>query len=146
MINLGEEVLWQQDIQESKKRSFLLIENKKCTYALSLGRCLAEFDSKIKQLDAYVQADADQDVVQLLAIIQGYCCQFDDNQQNTQLLEGLTHRVSTFYQSYDATTMEYVEHFKALVGVGKESTRLSPLIPVIQRECCSNRCVRRQFG
>ncbi len=30
--------------------------------------------------------------------------------------------------------------------VGKESTRLSPLVPVIQHECRSNRCVRRQFG
>jgi hypothetical protein len=30
--------------------------------------------------------------------------------------EGTKHRVSTFYQSYDATTTEYVEHFKVLVG------------------------------
>ncbi len=29
--------------------------------------------------------------------------------------------------------------------VGKENTRPSPLVPVIQRECCSNRCIRRQF-
>ncbi len=54
MINPGEVFLWQQDIQEAKKRSFLLIDNKKRVYALVLGQCLAELDSKIKGLNAYV--------------------------------------------------------------------------------------------
>jgi hypothetical protein len=67
--------------------------------------------------DTYVQVDTNQDMIQLLAIIQGYCCQFNDNQQNTHVLEGAKHQVSTFYHAYDATTIEYVEHFKALVGV-----------------------------
>ncbi len=56
-------------------------------------------------------------MVQLLAIIQGYCCRFDNHQQSTSTLEGVKHRASTFYQSYNATTTKYVEHFKALVGV-----------------------------
>jgi hypothetical protein len=80
-----------QDVQEAKKRSFLLIKNKKCTYALVLGQCLLELNNKIKRLDAYIQADINQDVVQLLAIIQGYCCQFNDNQQSTHALEGAKH-------------------------------------------------------
>ena len=67
--------LWQQDVQEAKKRITLLMENKKRAYALILGQCLVELGSKIKGLDQYVQADAEQDGVQLLArIIQGYCC------------------------------------------------------------------------
>ncbi len=52
--------LWQQDVQEAKKRITLLVENKKCVYALVLGQCLVELISKIKGLDGYIQADTDQ--------------------------------------------------------------------------------------
>ena len=49
-----------------------------------------------------MQAETDQDVVQLLLVIQGYCCRFDDHQQSTYALEQAT---------------EYVEQSKSLVGV-----------------------------
>ncbi len=94
-----------------------------CTYALVLGQCLAELNSKIKESNAYFQANTNQDMVQLLSIIQGYCCQFDNNQQSTHALKGAKHQVSTFYQSYNAMTMEYVEHFEALVGVMETYSR-----------------------
>ena len=76
-----------------------------------------ELNSKIKGTDACIQADANQGVVQLLAIIKGYCCQFNDHRQSTYALKSVKHRVLTFYPSYEATTTEYVEHFKALVGI-----------------------------
>jgi hypothetical protein len=109
--------MWQQDVQEAKKRITLLVENKKHEYALVLGQFLMELVSKIRGSGGYVHADVNQDMVQLLAIIRGYCCQFDNHQQSTYALEGTKHRVLTFYQSYDETTTEYVEHFKMLVGV-----------------------------
>ncbi len=64
-----------------------------------------------------MQAEADQDVVQLLLVIQGYCCHFDDHQQSTWALEQAKHRVSTYYQGHETANTEYVEHFKVLVGV-----------------------------
>ena len=60
-----------------------------------------------------------QGIVQLLLIILGYCCRFDDHQQSTWALESAKHRVSMYYQARDVTNTEYVEHFKALVGVVK---------------------------
>ncbi len=65
----------------------------------------------------FVQADCNQDVAQLLLIIRGYCCRFDDNQQSTYALESMKHHVSAYYQGYKVTITEYVEQFKALVGV-----------------------------
>ena len=111
--------LWQQDVTEAKKRKALLEENKnkKRAYALILGQCSMDLESKIKGADAYTQADADQDVVQLLKIIRGYCCKFEENQQSITALESAKHRVSTYFQGYETTTTEYVEFFKALVGV-----------------------------
>jgi hypothetical protein len=65
----------------------------------------------------YVQANCNQDVVQLLLIIRGYCCRFINNQQSIYALESAKHRISTYYQGYEVTITEYVEYFKALVGV-----------------------------
>ena len=64
-----------------------------------------------------MQAEADQDVVQLLLVIQVYCCRFNNHQQRTYALDQAKHRVSTYYQAHDVTNTEYVEHFKALVSV-----------------------------
>jgi hypothetical protein len=116
-IDPGEVFLWQQDVTEAKKRKALLEENKKRAYAIVLGQCSTDLESKIKGADAYTRADADQDVVQLLKIIRGYCCKFEENQQSIVALESAKHRVSTYFQGYETTTTEYVEFFKALVGV-----------------------------
>jgi hypothetical protein len=43
--------LWQQDVQEAKKRITLLVEKKKRAYALVLGQCSMKLVSKIKGLD-----------------------------------------------------------------------------------------------
>ncbi len=68
-------------------------------------------------MDLYAQAGTDQDAVQLLLIIRGYCCRFDPNQQNTFALKGAKHQVQVFIQGYDVTVTDYVEYFMALVGV-----------------------------
>jgi hypothetical protein len=71
VIDTGEVFLWQRDATEAKKRITLLVENKEHLYALVLGQCSPELESKIKGADLYVQADCNQDVVQLLQIIKG---------------------------------------------------------------------------
>jgi hypothetical protein len=45
-----------------------------------------------------------------LLIIRRYCCRFDNNQQSIYELESTKHHVSTYYQGYKVTIMEYVEH------------------------------------
>jgi hypothetical protein len=110
-IDPGGVSLWQQDVTEVKKRITLLAENKKRSYALVLGQCSSELLSKIKGTDSYVQADCNQDVVQLLLVIMGYCCRFDDNQQSIYALESAKHCISTYYQGYKVTIMEYMGHF-----------------------------------
>jgi hypothetical protein len=115
-IDPGEVYLWQQEVTEAKKRIMLLAKNKKRLYALVLGQCSPDLErKKIKGADLYVQANCNQDVVQLLLIIRGYCCRFNDNQQSIHA----KHRISTYFQGYKFTITEYVEHFKALVGVVK---------------------------
>ena len=118
-VDPGDVYIWQQDVAAVKKQIVQLEENKKRAYALVIGQCSPDLDSKLQGSTAFVRAEADQDVVQLLLVIRGYCCRFDDHQQSTYALEQAKHRVSTYYQAHDVTNTEYVEHFKALVGVIK---------------------------
>jgi hypothetical protein len=83
------------------------------------GKCSPKLVSKIQGSVGYVQASVNQDIVQLLTIIRGCCCLFGSHQQTTFALERAKHRISTYYQGYDVFPIEYVEHFKALVGVVK---------------------------
>jgi hypothetical protein len=116
-VDPGDVYIWQQDVAAVKKQIVQLEENKKRAYALVIGQCSPDLDSKLQGSAAFVQAEADQDVVKLLLVIRGYCCRFDDHQQSTYALEQAKHRVSTYYQAHNVTNTEYVEHFKALVGV-----------------------------
>jgi hypothetical protein len=89
---------WQEGVKEAKRKIALLEENKKRAYALIIGQCSPELVSKIRGSDLHAQANTDQDTVQLLLIIRGYCCSFDANQQSTFTLEGAKHRVQVFIQ------------------------------------------------
>ncbi len=90
-VDPGTEYLWKEDVKEAKRKIALLNNNKKRAYALVIGQCSPKLVSKIWGLDLYAQADADQDTVQLLLIIWGYCCSFNANQQSTFALEGTKH-------------------------------------------------------
>jgi hypothetical protein len=118
-VDEGKKYMWQQQAQATKKRKNLLEENTKRAYALVIAQSLPDLISKVKTLYKYGQADADQDVVQLLLIIHGYCCRFDNHQQSTWALMNAKHRMEVFYQNYDMETTDYFEHFQALVGVVK---------------------------
>jgi hypothetical protein len=120
IVDIGEIFLWQQDVAAVKKQIVELEDNKKRAYALVIGKCSPDLDSKLKESAAFVQAKADQDNVQLLLVIQGYCCRFNDHQQSTSALKQAKRRMSTYYQAHDVTNTEYVEHFKALIDIVKK--------------------------
>jgi hypothetical protein len=90
-VDPGTIYLWQEDVKEAKRKITLPEENKKRAYALIIKQCSPELVSKIRGSDLYAQADTDQDAVQLLLIIRGYCCSFDTNQQSTFALKGAKH-------------------------------------------------------
>jgi hypothetical protein len=97
VVDPGDVYIWHQDVAAVKKQIVQFKENKKSAYTLVIGQCTPDLDSKLKGSATFVQAEADQDVVQLLLVIQGYCYRFDDHQQSTYALEQAKHRVSTYY-------------------------------------------------
>ena len=75
--------IWKEEFKEAKKKKIALEENNKKAFALVYGLCSPKLISKIKGSNLWQKADKDQDVVQLLVIIQGYCCEFNEHQQST---------------------------------------------------------------
>jgi len=67
-VDPGDLYIWQQDIAAVKKQIIQLEENKKRVFVLVIGQCLPDLDSKLQGSAAFVQAEADQDVVQLLLV------------------------------------------------------------------------------
>jgi hypothetical protein len=63
IANSGDVYLWQQDAAAVKKQILQLEENKKHVYALVIRQCSPDLDSKLQGYAAFVQAEADQDVV-----------------------------------------------------------------------------------
>ena len=61
--------IWQQDVAAVKKQIVQLEKNKKHVYALVIGQCSPDLDSKLQGSAVFVQAEANQDVVQLLLAI-----------------------------------------------------------------------------
>jgi hypothetical protein len=116
-VDEGKKYMWQQQAQATEKRKNLLEENTKRVYALVIAQSSPDLISKVKTSDKYGQANANQDVVQLLLIICRYCCRFDGRQQSTWALMNAKHRMEVFYQNYDMEMTDYFEHFQALVGV-----------------------------
>ena len=66
---LGDIYLWQQDAVAVKKQIMQLKENKMCVYPLVIGYNLPDLDSKLQGSAAFVQAKADQDVMQLVLLV-----------------------------------------------------------------------------
>ena len=85
--------IWQQDIAVVKKLLFQLKEDKKHTYMLVIGQCLPDLNRKLQEgSTAFVQAKADQDVVQLLlwqqdvAVVKKQIVQLEENKKQAYLL------------------------------------------------------------
>ena len=68
-VDPGDIYIWQQNIAMVKKQIVQLEENKKHAYMLVIGQCSPDLDSKLQGSTTFVQAEADQDVVQLLLVI-----------------------------------------------------------------------------
>ena len=109
--------IWKEELREKRTQSVQIEESKKRAYALVMGQCSPELVSKIRGSTTYGTVNGSQDVVELLRLIRGYCCDFGAGQQSTWALEQAKHKVSVFYQRHDVSNTDYIQFFQALVGL-----------------------------
>jgi hypothetical protein len=109
--------IWKEELREKRTQSLQIEESKKRAYALVMGQCSHDLISKIRGSSTYSTVNASQDVVELLRLIRGFCCDFGAGQQSTWALEQAKHKVSVYYQRHDVSNTDYIQFFQALVGV-----------------------------
>jgi hypothetical protein len=68
---------WKEDYKGMKYRKNKYNDNKSNAWALIYDQCSPELKNKLEGTSGYNKAKAGNDVIKLLTIIRGYCCQFD---------------------------------------------------------------------
>jgi hypothetical protein len=87
---------------------------------LIYNQCSPELKNKLKGTSRYDKAKAGNNVIKLLSIIRGYCCQFDTfNDEYMSIVKSLKN-LFYFFQKAEQTNSEFHEDFTALVKVIEE--------------------------
>jgi hypothetical protein len=69
--------MWKEDWKLVKTRQQKYQENKANAWALVYNKCSNKMKVKLNGPSVYEQSKKDDDVIALLAMIRGHCCQFD---------------------------------------------------------------------
>jgi hypothetical protein len=109
--------IWKEELHEKRTQMIQIDESIKRAYALAMGQCSPALVSKIRGATSYVTVNGTQNVVELLRLVRGFCCDFGAGQQSMWAIEQAKHKVSVYYQRHDVSNTDYIQFFQALVGM-----------------------------
>jgi hypothetical protein len=96
-------------------------ENKSNAWALIYNQCTPELKNKLEGTVNYIACKNKNDVVLLLSMIRGYCCQFDTlNNEYMSIVVGAIKYVLYLFQKPTQTNSDHHEDFMAMVKVIEE--------------------------
>jgi hypothetical protein len=111
---------WKEDYKGMKYQKDKYTDNNSNAWALIYNQCSPELKNKLEGTSEYDKAKAGNNVIKLLTIIRGYCCQFDTlNNEYMSIVKSLKN-LFYFFQKAEQTNSELHENFTALVKVIKE--------------------------
>ena len=94
---------WKVDYKGMKYQKDKYKDNKLNTWALVYGQCSPELKNKLKGTSGYDNAKApDSNVVKLLIMIRGYCCQFDTLNDEYMLIVKSLKNLFYFFQKAES--------------------------------------------
>ena len=86
----------------------------------SSDQCSPELKNKLEGTNGYDNVKSSNDIIKLLTMIRGYCCQFDTlNDEYMSIVKSLKN-LFYFFQKPDQTNSEFHEDFMVLVEVIEE--------------------------
>jgi hypothetical protein len=109
-----------EDYKEMKQCIAKYKENKSNAWALIYDQCMVELKNRIEGTAGYDKAKNNNNVVNLLAMIHGYCCQFDTLNDEYFGLVKVFKNLFFFYQKEGQSNADYHEDFLALTEVIEE--------------------------
>jgi hypothetical protein len=111
---------WKEDYKGMKYQMDKYKDNESNARALIYDQCSPELKNKLEGTSGYDSAKSSNDIIKLLTIIRGYCCQFVTLNDEYMLIVKLLKNLVYFFQKPDQTNSEFHEDFMALVEVIEE--------------------------
>ncbi len=110
---------WKEDYKAMRVRKDKYNKNKLNAWALIYGQCAPELKNKLEGTVDYNASKNMNDVVLLLSMIQGYCCQFNTLNDEYMLIVGVGAIKNLLYlfQKPTQSNSDYHEDFMAMVKV-----------------------------
>ena len=84
------------------------------------NQCSAELKNKLKGTQGYNTAKSGNDVVKLLTMICGYCCQFDLLSNKYMAIVAAIKNLFYFFQKAEQSNADYHKDFMAMLKLIKE--------------------------
>ena len=111
---------WKEDYKGMKHRMDRYNDNESNAWALSYNQCSPELKNKLEGTNGYDNAKSSNDIVKLLTMIRGYCCQFDTLSDEYMSIVKSLKNLFYFFQKTEQMNSEFHEDFMALVEVIEE--------------------------
>ncbi len=86
--------IWKNQYCRADEKRATLEDNVKRAYALIYDQCSPALQTKLKGQEGYDDAEANQDVVALMELIQGICCKYDASSEPVMSLVQAKQRVT----------------------------------------------------
>jgi hypothetical protein len=110
---------WKEDYKGMKYRKDKYKDNESNTWALVYRQCSPELKNKLEGTSGYDKAKADNDVVNLLIMIRGYCCQFDTlNDKYMSIVKSLKNLLEQSNSEFHNDFMALIEVIEEYGGAG----------------------------
>ena len=89
---------WKENYKAAMKRKEKYDENESNAWALIYDQCSPELKNKLEGASGYESCKKDNDVVSLLTMIRGYCCQFDTLNDEYVSIVGAIKNLYTYFR------------------------------------------------
>ena len=97
----------------------LYLDGYKREYAITIKLCSTRLIIRLEGTSGFTKAREAENLVNLILLIQGICCHFNDQQQSTLSVVQAKNRVCLLVQSEHVSIDKYYEEFKTLVAVAE---------------------------
>ena len=104
---------WKEDYKAMRVRKDKYNDNESNAWALVYDQCTPELKNKLKGSIGYDAAKKDNNVVDLLIMIRGYCCQFDSLNDEYMSIVGALKNLLYYFQKPMQSNSDYHEDFMA---------------------------------
>jgi hypothetical protein len=118
---------WKENYKAMMTKKEKYEKNKLNVWALIFNKCLPELKNKLEGANRYKASKNINDVVLLLTMIRGFCCQFNTLNDEDMLIVEAIKNLLYLFQKPTQSNLDYHKDYMAMIEVVNEYGGASPL-------------------